>query len=320
MDTPRPTILKADRLLIHEGSVKNIYDAGNGVMALVHGDTFSAFDVGRSKQLIPGMGRSVLRATVATFRIAERIGISTHYLGQEDDDTILVRRFSTPQDRPLRPDETDAMVRLEFIRRKYVSGRRAREYKAGTRKPTQDGFPTDNPMPDGTLLPCPTHEVTTKWEDEDIEICDLPRVLEYSGITETEWWRVWTLVDTLDGAIDIAARAAGFEHFDSKKEFALVGPGRLWMLIDAAGTQNEDRFVSRVKLGHGIVEHWSKEFLRQLLIEKGFKKAVEDARTRGDTLPDYPQFSDAEVGEIARRYNKFADAYEDAVDGIVGGY
>src|SRR3989338_3086240 len=91
------------------------------------------------------------------------------------------------------------------------------------------------------------------------------------------------------------------------------------MLIDSAGTQNEDRFVPRAKLQEGIVEHWSKEYLRQLLIGKGFKKMVEAARDRGDsTLPDYPIFSEEEETEIMRRYNGFADAYRKAVDTVFG--
>ena len=322
MGTPKlkPSIPKNERSLLYTGSVKRLFDAGNGLMSVTHDDdTYSAFDVGRSEQALKGMWRALLRTSVDTYRLAEAVGIQTHFVGQEDEDTLLVRRFETPKDRPLRPDETDVMVRLEFIRRKYVSGRRAREYKAGTRKPTQDGFATDDHVPDGTILPCPTHEVTTKWEDEDLEIQDLQRILEYAGITAVEWERVWTLVDTLDGAIDLAAARAGFDHLDSKKEFALVGPGRHWMLIDSAGTQNEDRFAPRAKLQEGVVEHWSKEYLRQLLIAKGFKVQVDEARKRGGAeLPKYPIFSELEVVEIMSRYNGFADRYRTAVNIILG--
>src|SRR3989338_9105750 len=318
MDTLQPTIPKSQRQVLYTGSVKTIYDAGNGLMGLVHNDTWSAYDRGRSKQLIPGMGRSVMRSTIASARIAHANGIPTHFVGQEDDETILVRRYDTPKDRPLLLDEVDVMIRLEFIRRKIVSGRRAREYANGTRKPTQDGFPTDDVVPDGTPFPCPTHEVTTKWEKEDLQIHAIERILSYAGITADEWERAWVLVDTLSGALDLAAQAAGFTRLVGKMELAVVGPKgpgvkRKLVVIDGFGTQIEDRFSPTATRKPGLVDHWSKEWMRQRLIRKGIKRALDEARAKAWELPDYPILTDEEVAEIARRYSEFADAYEKAV-------
>lgn len=332
IENPRPTIVKAKRKVIYTGSVKTSYDAGPGVMAVVHNDTWSAFDRGRSPQLLPGMGTSVFRATMASIKLANAIGIPNHFIEQEDENTILVRRFRTPKGRPLWPDEVDVMIRGEFIRRELVMGRRAREYVKGDRKPTLDGFTTDEPPPEGTPFPCPTHEMTTKWASEDLEVYGLQKILEYLGITEDEWHRIWTLVDTLDGAVDLAVSLAGFRHPDSKKEFALVRWGRkprnvrhrqlmrMVMLIDAWATQNEDRFILKSALAEGKIEHYSKEWLRQHLIALGFKKTLDEARARGaKTLPNYPVLSEEDVHQVTERYRIFADRYEKAVETVISG-
>ncbi|MES2088151.1 MAG: phosphoribosylaminoimidazolesuccinocarboxamide synthase [Patescibacteria group bacterium] len=309
------------RELIHQGSVKDIYEVDAQTLAFVHTNNWSAFDIGRCSQPIPEMGKAVVRATMASNRIATAVGVQTCILEQEDEWTILVRRFNTLKGLALNPGETDVMVSLEWIDREAVSGNLNRDFISGKRKPTDFGFESDgsDKLPtEGTLLPFPSHEVTTKWEDVDRPIATTEEALAYAGITLTEWRSVWRVINRLNGALALAARSAGFTRLDGKKEIALSGRKRHPVVIDSFGTPNEDRYALTKTLKPGQVEHYSKEYLRQLLIEKGFKKALDITRSHGLPNPKYPILTEDEIGEVGRRYRNFAAMYEAGVNRILG--
>lgn len=313
-------IERPERELVHFGSVKIIYRVDDKTLAFKHTNNFSLFDVGPHPQQIPGMGRAVLRCSMASDRIAKTIGVRTCVIGQEDKDTILVREFQTPKGRPLRPDETDVMIPLEWIDRDYVSGSLARAFKAGEKRPTDYGFGSNNsdklPL-DGTELPFPHHEATTKWEDVDRQM-DLEETLAYAGVTRLEWDRAWRVIAKLNGALALAAAAAGFKRLDGKKEMAFSGPAKELVVIDAFGNPNEDRYAPIETLRPGNVDHYSKEWLRQLFIKKGYKKVLDAAREQNLPDPEYPPLTDEEIAEARRRYEIFAGLYEAAVNRILG--
>lgn len=304
------------REIVHVGSVKDIERVDKTTLGFRHTDRFSVFDVGPHPQQIPGMGKAVFRCTMASDRVAKAIGIRTSILGYDDERTILVKEFDTPKGRPLRPDETNVMIPLEFIDREFVSGRLAREFKSGEKRPTEYGFASDEPnrIPqEGTQLPFPHYEVTTKWEDVDRPM-DLEEALKFAGITCLEWVSAWRIIAHLNGALSLAAAAAGYERLDGKKELAFGNTRQELVVIDSAGNPNEDRYTPKHTLDPGNVDHWSKEFLRQIFIKNGYKKALDEARRLGQPDPPYPRLSDEDIAEVSRRYTVFADQYERAAD------
>ncbi|MEO8638039.1 MAG: phosphoribosylaminoimidazolesuccinocarboxamide synthase [Candidatus Taylorbacteria bacterium] len=305
--------------IVHHGSVKIIRRAGEHVLAFEHTDRFSVFDCGPHPQEIPGMGEALCRCNVAGFKIAAALCIPTHFIREKDGRTILVREFATPKDRPLYPEETDVMIPLEFIDRERVSGSIRRALESGKKKPTNYGFASNDfdKLPrEGTPFPFPVHECTTKWEKVDRPLED-DEAMRLGGISREEWQRAWALIDRLNGALSLAARASRFTRLDGKKELAFMGPERQIVFIDAFGNPHEDRYAPTAELEEGIVIHHSKEFLRQLFVQNGFYADVQKARAAGEADPPYPSLTTEQIGEASERFSRFSLHYEQAVGRIV---
>lgn len=71
----------------------------------------------------------------------------------------------------------------------------------------------------------------------------------------------------------------------------------------------KDRPVPLDKLEKGIVEHHSKEYIRQLHIESGYKKLLDEARDQNKAIPPIPKLSEEELSEVSHRYAAVAEAY-----------
>src|SRR6185436_15399611 len=101
-----------------------------------------------------------------------------------------------------------------------------------------------------------------------------------------------------------------FVHFDGKIECG-IGPDGGKMLLDVFGTPDEDR---PVRLGpEGGVNHFGKEYLRQILIQMGYFDDLKRARREtGQDLP-YPVLPPDVIQEASTRYLVFADAYSAGV-------
>ncbi|MDO8594435.1 MAG: phosphoribosylaminoimidazolesuccinocarboxamide synthase [bacterium] len=307
------------RPFVHQGSVKVIERENLTTIAFRHTDKFSVFDVGSHPQEIPRMGNAVFRCSMASDRLLKAAGLQTAVVGQDDGDVILVHEVSTPKDRPLLPSETNVMPRIEWLDRDYVAGSLGRDFRSGKKKPSDYGFADESVPPDGTRLPFPHHEATTKWEDVDRPMTN-EETLAYAGLTVFQWRQGWRVINYANGILGIAAKAAGFRRLDGKKEMALVMVNGIlmWMFIDALGNPNEDRYAPSDTLRPGYIDHYSKEWLRQLFIANGYKKVLDEARKAGQPDPDYPLLKDEDITEASRRYTLFADSYEAAVNRILG--
>jgi phosphoribosylaminoimidazole-succinocarboxamide synthase len=298
--------------MIRRGSAKDILrDGGEGVLFKFR-NTFSAFDVGACPQEIPGKGKAVCSAAVTSFRIAEMIGIPTCFIEEVDNTTIRVQELAVISDRPLNGEDAGCIVPAEWISRFRVSGSLLRGFEDGTRKPTDYGFLTNDVPLEGTLLPVPIHQWTTKWESEDRELSD-EDALALCGLTIRSAASFWRMIDTLNGAINLAFHKAGYVRLDDKVEVGL-GPQRQLLIADVFGTQDEDRPASLVALGGGIVKHHGKEYVRQELIEMGYFAEVKTARASGAQIPPYPELPESVIKEASHRYRLFAEHYSSAID------
>lgn len=307
--------------IVHTGSVKIIRRDSEKVLAFEHTDKFSVFDCGPHPQEIPEMGVNLCRMNVSSFKVAQALKIPTHFIAKKDERTIFVREFATPKDRPLNPGETDVMLPLEWIDRSHVSGSLRRAFLESKKKPTDYGFRSDDRYiipTEGDPLPFPVHECTTKWEKVDRPLTVKEATVLIGGITEVEWHRSWAIIDRLNGALSLAAKAAGFTRLDGKKELAFSGPKRQIVVIDAFGNPHEDRYAPTLRLEQGEVIHFSKEFLRQLFIKNGFFATVKEARKANQPDPPYLPLPAEDILEASRRFKILADAYEVAVNNMVG--
>jgi len=155
---------------IRHGSAKNIYRVDDNSIAFRFTDHFSVFDIGRMPDEIPGKAAAVCACAVKSFRVAEEIGVPTHFLEQLDPLTVRVREAQIITDCDLTESDTSYVVPIEWIYRLRVAGSIDRDFRSKKKKPTDYGFPSDDPPAVGTPFPWPVHMSTTKFEVTDREI------------------------------------------------------------------------------------------------------------------------------------------------------
>lgn len=289
------------------GSSKEIYRAGKGVLAFQFTDFFSVFDVGRSSYPIPGKGKSVCDCAVKGFEIAASIGVPTHFIKRVDDTTILVREVQIIRDRVMTPDDVNYLIPAEWISRFKNAGSLERKFKSGLEKPENYGLPAGIIPATGIPFPYPIHQLTTKLEKLDRDMSE-DELCNIGGISRPTIAAAWSMIDRLDGALALQAQKAGYHVLDGKKELAM-GPDRRLMVIDVYLTPDEDR---PAKIMDGTVEHHSKELLRQIFIEMGYKATLEEARKHNRLDPPIPQLTDEQLELVASRYIDFARAFVNA--------
>lgn len=293
--------------LMHTGSVKTVHRHGEGLLAFRFSSDFSAFDVGRHPQAILGKAEAVCACAVRSFEIAGKVGVPTHFVEQLDPVTILIKEAQIITGRSLTLQDADFVVPVEWISRFRVAGGIHRDFTAGSKKPTAYGFSTDDVPEVGTPFPYPVHQFTTKFEAVDREL-SWEEACAMAGLSTQDAEEYWAMIDRLNGAIGLALTDAGYVHLDGKIE-CLMGPEREKMIADVFGTPDEDRFCPATELAEGIVVHYSKEHLREVLMAKGYYAEVIEARAREQPVPPYPRLTDEEIAEASRRYCAVSEAY-----------
>jgi phosphoribosylaminoimidazole-succinocarboxamide synthase len=146
---------------IYSGKVRDIYDAGGGLLLFVASDRLSVFDVVLG-ETVPDKGR-ILTAT-STFWFDELAGVLPNHVVDADVPDIpdewvgrvtLARRAE--------------MLKIECIVRGYLSGSAWKEYKE---RGTVNGMPMPSGMQESEQLPQPIFTPSTKAEqgahDENI--------------------------------------------------------------------------------------------------------------------------------------------------------
>jgi phosphoribosylaminoimidazole-succinocarboxamide synthase len=289
---------------IKPGSAKDIYRVDKKSLAFRFNKLFSVFDVGRSKDEIPGKDIALCACAVRSFEIAKQIGVPTHFMEQLDEITIRVKEFKIITDRPLTLKDTNYVVPIEWIDRERVAGSIRRSFVDGTKNPEDYGLRKGKIPEEGALFPYPIEHPTTKFEDVDRDIT-VAEVCRLGGITLKDYDEFWSMIHRLNGAIDLKMFEAGFIKLDGKKECGM-GPRRRKMIVDVFGTPDEDR---PSKIIDGEVIHYSKEYPRQIFIEMGYYNAVNKARKLKRRVPPIPRLLEDQIAEISWRYRQVARAY-----------
>lgn len=209
----RPDPGGVDLPVLGRGKVRDLYDAGDGLLLMVTSDRVSAYDVIFAEP-IPEKGR-VLTA-MSAFWYAELAGIAPGSLVTADPEEIGARIGPVPPGRSLLVRRAE-MLALECIVRGYLAGQAYEEYaRAGTVHGT--------PMPPGLRmadrLPEPLFTPSTKADSgHDLNI-DFPAAADLVGVEAAEEARRISLALYRRAAERVAA--AGFVLADTKFELGFV--------------------------------------------------------------------------------------------------
>jgi phosphoribosylaminoimidazole-succinocarboxamide synthase len=157
-------------------------------------------------------------------------------------------------------------------------------------------FGLDDMPRDGDLLRLPIIEYTTKLEEVD-RFIDVAEAQAISGLDDGRLAEVVELVKHVNAMISQHAEQLGLLHADGKAEVGITDDGRL-ILVDAAGTADENRFLLRG-------DHVSKEVLRQYYAPSGLGERVLQLAGQGvprSSWPRPPRLPSAFIRGVSQLY------------------
>ena len=221
--------------LVHRGKVRELYEAGDGLLLMVASDRISAFDVVMT-ELIPDKGR-VLTAMTA-FWCEELADLAPGSLVTADPDEIAARvpaavALGDLAGRSMLVRQAE-MLPLECIVRGYLAGQAYQEYSS---RGTVHGTPMSPGLRLADRLPQPMFTPSTKaavGHDENITFEAAAELVGRERATEAH-----DLCLALFERGAARATAAGFVLADTKFELGLVD-GRL-SLCDEVVTPDSSR-------------------------------------------------------------------------------
>ncbi|MEQ8845980.1 MAG: phosphoribosylaminoimidazolesuccinocarboxamide synthase [Phycisphaerales bacterium] len=296
--------------LLHRGKVREVYDLGDGRVAIVATDRLSAFDVVLPTP-IPGKGRVLTALSSWWFRWLEAKGLGpTHFLSDDPSEGAALPASAFEIDQATDPAllagrttiaRRGEIIRLECVVRGYLEGSGWRDYQAS-------GVVSGVPLPGGLRqcdrLPEPIFTPSTKAEppehDEPISIEEASRMLGADLVG-----------DLRDRSLAIYAAAAehalarGIILADTKFEFAFpmdrTAGDRQPMLADEALTPDSSRFWPADRYEPGRAQpSFDKQFVREYL-QGLVAQGSWDKQAPGPELPDAVATQTADRYETALR-------------------
>ena len=217
----------------YSGKVRDVYDAGDGLLLMVASDRLSAFDVVMAEP-VPNKGR-VLTAFSA-FWLAELADIVPNHLVTTDPSSFpdAVRDVPDAPGRSMLVRRAD-MLPIECIVRGYLSGSAWKEYRSSG---TVHGAPLPAGLEESTRLAEPIFTPSTKAQEGHDENISFDQAVALIGSELAESARDISLA-AYQRAADRAA-GQGLLIADTKFELGLID-GRL-CLCDEVLTPDSSRF------------------------------------------------------------------------------
>jgi len=247
---------------VYSGKVRDVYDAGDGLLLFVMSDRMSAFDVVMAEP-IPDKGRVLTAMSAFWFDHLADV-VPNHVVAYEVDDlpeewtgrTMLVRKAE--------------MLPVECVVRGRLAGTAWKEYR-------QAGTMHGTPLPPGLLesceLPEPVFTPSTKAETgAHDEAIDFSAVISAVGAARAEELRELTLA-LYSRAAELALDA-GIVLADTKFEFGTDSGGQL-VLGDEVLTPDSSRFWPAETWEPGMMQpSYDKQFVRDWLTSSGWDRAA----------------------------------------------
>jgi phosphoribosylaminoimidazole-succinocarboxamide synthase len=264
---------------VYHGKVREVFDIEGKYLAMVVSDRISAFDVVLPKG-IPFKGQ-VLNQIAARFLDAT-------------SDIVPNWKMATP-DPMVTVGHMCETYAVEMIVRGYLTGSSWREYQKGAR--TICGVAIPDGMREHQAFPEPILTPTTKAEqgahDENIS---REEIISQGIVDEEEYKKLEAYSLALFNRGTEIAKEKGLILVDTKYEFGKKN-GEIY-LIDEIHTPDSSRYFyldgyqARFDAGENQ-KQLSKEFVREWLMENGFK---------GEEGQAIPEMTDAKATEISERY------------------
>jgi len=297
--------------LVYAGSVKEMYQVPDREeVEFQFTDKISVFDK-PIPSLIPYKGETLCRTAVHWFKVAEEMGIKTHFISQISPARIRVKKVNVIRDYAhITASTTQYLVPCEFITRYFVAGSLFDRVKEGKVSFADLGWTDEKKIVYGDNLPRAFFETTTKLERVDRKI-DFEEAMKISGIDEGTLNAIRTTILRIDERINGDVARHGLIHVDGKKEFGL-DENRNLMIVDVFGTADEDRFWDAAGYARNEFVEMSKEVVRQYYRKTGYKDALYDARAKGEPEPDIPPLPDTMIPRVSEVY---ARIYEQITGG-----
>ena len=277
-------IIKTDyqfpgQVSVYKGKVRDVYNIGDKLLAMVVSDRISAFDVVLPKG-IPFKGQ-VLNQIATKFMKATE-DIVPNWVIDTPDPTVTVGHRCEP-------------FKVEMVIRGYLAGHAWREYRDGKR--VLCGVSMPDGMKENDKFPEPIITPTTKADvghDEDITRED---ILTTGLVAEQDYVQLEDFTKKLfQRGTEIAAER-GLILVDTKYEFGVSESGQI-TLIDEIHTPDSSRYFYKEgyqerQNADAPQKQLSKEFVRQWLIENGFQ---------GKEGQQIPEMSAEFINSVSDRY------------------
>ncbi|MDQ3354598.1 MAG: phosphoribosylaminoimidazolesuccinocarboxamide synthase [Actinomycetota bacterium] len=286
-----PAVAGLDLPLVHEGKVRQLYDAGDGLLLVVASDRISAFDVIMAEP-VPDKGR-VLTA-MSAFWFEHLAGVAgNHLVSTSLDDLPEAARRPELAGRVMLCRRAE-MLPIECIVRGYLSGSAWREYH---RHGTVHGEPAPSGLEESDRLPEPRFTPSTKADQGHDVNLSFAQAVDLVGQEVAEQARDVSLELYRRGAAWAAER--GFLVADTKFELGVVD-GEL-VVADELLTPDSSRFWPAERWHPGSTPpSFDKEPLRRWLDGLDWDKS-----------PPPPPLP-SEVVEATR--SRYVEAYERLTD------
>lgn len=263
---------------VYHGKVRDVYSIGDDLLVMIATDRISAFDVVLPRG-IPYKGQVLNQ--IASFFLEATADIVPNWKVASPDPNVTIGHFCEP-------------FKVEMVIRGYLTGHAWREYKSGKREicgvPMPEGMVENQPFPEPIITP------TTKADQGHDEDISRREIIDSGLVSFRDYLQLEEYTRKLFQRGSEMAAARGLILVDTKYEFGKRDG--VITLIDEIHTPDSSRYFYadgyHERLHNGMAQkQLSKEFVRQWLIENGFRGM------EGETIP---HMSDEFVRSVSERY------------------
>tara|TARA_B100000795_G_scaffold21900_1_gene14576 strand:+ start:2086 stop:3033 length:948 start_codon:yes stop_codon:yes gene_type:complete len=263
----------------YTGKVREVYHMKNDLLLMVATDRLSAFDVVMPRG-IPYKGQILNQ--IATQMLNATSDIVPNWLQATPDPNVSIGISCKP-------------FKVEMIIRGYLSGHAARTYKEGAR--FLCGVRMQEGMIENDRFESPIITPSTKAEEGHDEDISKEKIISEGIVNETDYNLLEKYTKQLFERGSEIAKKQGLILVDTKYEFGKSNTGKI-LLIDEIHTPDSSRYFYEEgyekRQNEGLPQkQLSKEFVRQWLINRGFK---------GLEGQKIPEMDETLINSISERY------------------
>ena len=263
----------------YTGKVREVYHIQNDLLIMVATDRLSAFDVVMPKG-IPYKGQILNQ--IANQMLKATSDIVPNWLEATPDPNVSIGISCKP-------------FRIEMVIRGYLSGHAARTYKKGDR--VLCGVRMQEGMNENDRFDIPIITPSTKAEEGHDEDISREEIISKGIVNETDYNLLEKYTKQLFERGSEIAKKQGLILVDTKYEFGKSSTGKI-LLIDEIHTPDSSRYFYEEgydkRQKEGLPQkQLSKEFVRQWLINNGFK---------GLEGQKIPKMDETLINSISQRY------------------